>query len=131
MVTVSLVLTVTACSSTSRNPERGPPSPGGLSPSSAPTSSTPPSDQGRRVTRADDGATVRLTVGGNADLVVRDPLAADPTVSGDSVTLVEVDSAAATGQRQWEVRAVGLGTSDVTATERSRTFTVRFEVARG
>lgn len=93
-----------------------------------PTASSSASDAGRNLTSADDGSTVRLRLGQHADLVQRDPLAADPVVRGSSVRLVGLDSARSSGLREWEVRAVATGTSTITAAEGSGSFTIVVEV---
>ncbi len=55
-----------------------------------------------------------MTVGQIAELIVPDPQAPDPVVAGTSIELVEVVSLVATGQREWELRAVVEGRSTIT-----------------
>jgi len=52
-----------------------------------------------------------------------------PEVEGDAVLLIEVDSLADSGQREWEVRAVRVGTATVTARGDFSSATWRFIVS--
>ncbi len=77
-------------------------------------SATQPSGPGastlpRWLTPADDGGTFAMTVGEVGALVVPDPLAPDPVVDGDSVEVVTVNNIDASGQREWELRALHPG----------------------
>jgi hypothetical protein len=96
-----------------------------------PPAETASSDQGRDVGSQDDGAQLHLRPGENADLAIRDPSAPDPVVVGDAVTLVEVDSARATGAREFEIRAVRPGEASIHAMERGRRFTIKVLVTDG
>jgi predicted secreted protein len=77
----------------------------------------------------DDGVTASLRVGETATLRLRDG-GPEPVVTGEAILLIRVDNVAATGYRQWEIRAVRPGTSRLTVprTDRPRasvTFVVR------
>ncbi len=50
-----------------------------------------------------------MAVGQTAGLVVPDPLAPNPAVKGDAVEVVDVVNVDASGQREWELRAVRPG----------------------
>jgi hypothetical protein len=50
-----------------------------------------------------------MAVGQTAGLVVPDALAPDPEVEGDAVEVVDVVNVDASGQREWELRAVRPG----------------------
>ena len=50
-----------------------------------------------------------MAVGQTAGLVVPDPLAPDPAVEGDAVEVVDIVNVDASGQREWELRAVRPG----------------------
>ena len=63
----------------------------------------------RTLSPADDGAVYTMQVGQTSGLVVPDPNAPDPEVEGDSVEVVAVTNVGASGQREWELRAVGTG----------------------
>ena len=95
----------------------------------APPAATHSSDQGRGVDSRDDGAVLHLRVGENADLIVRDPSAADPVVVGDAVTLVEIANARPSGLREWEIRALRPGSASIRAQERGDRFTITVTVA--
>lgn len=61
---------------------------------------------------ADDGATIRLSVGQSARLVL--PLdAKDPSATGEAVELIEFVFVDASDRREFEVRAVAAGRSEV------------------
>lgn len=62
------------------------------------------------------------------ELLQSDPQAADPTVDGDSIELVEVVNVMGSGRRQWEVRAVAPGTSELTVPDDPEPFTVTLTV---
>lgn len=141
--TASLVLAVAACGGDDQGARPGPSTEASAPSSSAPSSTGPgPSDPtattavppspspgaGRRLGPNDDGAVVALRVGENADLVIPDPLAPDPTVEGTAVELVEVSNITGSGQREWEVRAVQAGRA-VVAGSGSRPFVLTFEVS--
>lgn len=96
--------------------------PGGTSTgeTSTPTSSatataapTSPNPAPRALTPADDGRTYTMTVGQVARLVVSDPEAPDPEVDGTSVLVIPVVNITASGQREWELRAIGPGTTTI------------------
>lgn len=63
------------------------------------------------LTPADDERTVTMAVGDVTDLVVPDPFAPDPVVEGSSLEVVELVNVQASGNRQWELRAVRTGTT--------------------
>ena len=63
----------------------------------------------RTITPADDGRTFTMAVGQTAGLVVPDPDAPEPIVEGESVEVVAVVNVAASGRREWELRAVAAG----------------------
>lgn len=76
----------------------------------APTS---PNPAPRVLTPADDGRTYTMSVGQVAKLVVSDPEAPDPEVHGTSVLVVPVVNITASGQREWELCAIGAGTATI------------------
>lgn len=108
-----------------------PPSPGTAAPGDTQTP-TPDeevgTDAGRTLTAADDGAVVVLRVGEEASLVQQDPQSPDPVVTGDAVEVVEVVNIQASGQRQWALRAVTPGTTELEVTDGDTTFHLAIEV---
>lgn len=50
-----------------------------------------------------------MKVGDSADLVLREPVPREPSVTGDAVELIAVDELTGSGRRQWELRAVAAG----------------------
>jgi hypothetical protein len=96
---------------------------GGGSPAGGPSSRPPAA-----LTPADDGAVVPLRVGGHAELLVPGGASVGPQVMGGAVELVEVLNAAATGHREWEVRAVRPGTGVVRGAPPER-WALTFRVA--
>jgi hypothetical protein len=63
----------------------------------------------RTLTPDNDGGTFTMTVGRTAALIVRDPHAPDPDVDGTSVKVVDMVNIAASGRREWELRAMSPG----------------------
>jgi hypothetical protein len=145
LVAVGLVLTAIGCGSSGESSATSPgtppstaattgpgqpgptgsgPSPG-QSPDDSPAAST---DAGRTLTAADDGVVIDLDVGEQVELVQSDPLAPDPSVTGDAVELVEVVNVTGSNQREWEVRARAPGTADLSVPDASDTFHVTIEV---
>ncbi len=93
------------------------------------TTAPPGSDVGRFVRVTDDGATLILRVGETAVLIQNDPFSPDPTVRGDSIELVETVSVAATGNRQWEIRALRLGSATIEAEDGGVRFSISIDVS--
>jgi hypothetical protein len=54
-----------------------------------------------------------MPVGTSAGLVVPDPNASDPVLTGDSVQLVPLVNVTDSGEREWEVRAVAPGSTTI------------------
>lgn len=117
---LAVVLLLTGCSSGA--PGRPPSTSGGM-----PSASGPVSLPAGALTPEDDGAEVALPVGGTARLRVPGGTSGEPSVTGTAVELVELRNAAATGQREWEVRAVTPGTGLVHGAEPER-WTLTFRV---
>ncbi|HKJ57144.1 MAG TPA: hypothetical protein VJ978_14275 [Nitriliruptoraceae bacterium] len=86
------------------------------------------SDAGRTLTGMDDGTSVALQVGEQVSLLQADPTSPDPTVTGDSIELVEMVNVTASGRREWEVRAVAEGRSDLVVPDGDTTFELFVEV---
>lgn len=111
------------------SPRASPPATGasdvGVTPNATPGTS---SDAGRTLTGMDDGATVTLHVGEQVSLLQADPTSPDPTVTGDSIELVEMVNVTASGRREWEVRAVAEGRSDLVVPDSDTTFELFVEV---
>lgn len=98
-------------------------------PTTEPTSEpTVRSDRGRRLTAADDGAQIWLRVGETATLLQDNHLAPDPTVDGDAIELVELVNIAASGDRQWEIRARTPGEAVIRVEDPPDAFVIRVRV---
>jgi predicted secreted protein len=63
----------------------------------------------RTLSPADDGRVYTMQVDQTSGLVVPDPNAPDPEVEGDSVDVVAIANVGASGQREWELRAIAAG----------------------
>lgn len=104
--------------------------PGGPSPS-GPASRPTFEAAGHTFTAADDGVHAHLAPDATTALLQSDPRAADPTVDGDSIELVEVVNVTGSGRREWEVRAVAPGTSVLTVPDDPEAFTITLTVTSG
>jgi hypothetical protein len=71
-----------------------------------------------------------MMVGQTAGLVVPDPLAPDPSVEGDAVEVVDVVNVDASGQREWELRAIRPGRTVLKGTG-STPYVITLEVGAG
>jgi hypothetical protein len=107
------------------------PEPGETGPRSGAASTFPPVEPvPRRLSPADDGRTFSMVVGRTAGLVVPDPLAPDPAVEGNAVEVVDVVNVDASGQREWELRAIRPGRT-VLRGAGSTPYVITFEVEAG
>jgi hypothetical protein len=81
----------------------------------------------RRLSPANNKGVFTMKVGQTAGLVVSDPSAPDPDVEGRSVQVVEVNNVDASGQREWELRAVSPGRTMLRAAG-NHPYTITLEV---
>lgn len=80
----------------------------------APPNTNDPEPAPRIVSPADDGRVLSLATGGVVNLVAPpDPSAPPLGIEGDSVEVVEVVNITDSGSRQWELRAIGPGTTRI------------------
>ncbi len=70
----------------------------------------------RTVTPEDDGSSFTMSVGASSGLVIRDPNAADPVVTGEAIELIAVVNVTDSGIREWELRAVAPGSATIRGT---------------
>jgi hypothetical protein len=90
--------------------------------SATPTTALPPAP--RRLTPEADGSHYSMTLGSTTAVVVRGQDVDEPQVDGTSVILVPVLNVTDSGVREWEVRAVEVGTSRVTSGTPAYTITL-------
>ena len=91
---------------------------------SAPSPSGAPQPAPKRLTPKDDGGQFTMQMGTTSTLRVDDPAATDPAVVGVSVLVVPVLNVAASGVREWELRAVAPGTTRLTSRQPAYTLTI-------
>lgn len=65
------------------------------------------------MTPADDGSTFTMSVGDASELLIRDPTAPDPVVTGDAIMLIPIVNVTDSGVQEWELRAVAAGSSTI------------------
>ena len=78
----------------------------------------------RRLHPHDDGGTFTMVVGQVAALIVAEPRAPDPTVTGVAVEVAQIDNITASGMREWELRALLPGRTVLHSTEPAYTITL-------
>lgn len=84
------------------------PSSPGLSTASPSANPIPPT-----VTPEDDGGTFTMTVGASSELVISDPDAPDPVITGAAIDLIPIVNVTDSGGREWELRAVAPGSTTI------------------
>jgi len=65
------------------------------------------------VTPEDDGGTFTMTVGASSELVISDPDAPDPVITGAAIDLIPIVNVTDSGGREWELRAVAPGSTTI------------------
>lgn len=78
----------------------------------------------RRLHPHDDGGTFTMVLGQVAALIVAEPRAPDPTVTGDAVEVVQIDNITDSGMREWELRALRPGRTVLHSTDPAYTITL-------
>ena len=81
----------------------------------------------RRLTPKNDGGVFTIAMGRSVGLIVPDPHAPNPEVEGQSIRVVEVNNIDASGQREWELRAIKPGRTVLRA-KGAHPYTITLEV---
>ena len=81
----------------------------------------------RTLTPKNDRGVFTIAMGRSVGLIVPDPHAPDPDVEGQSIRVVEVVNVAASGQREWELRAIKPGRTILRA-QGAHPYTITLDV---
>src|SRR5262245_57377030 len=95
---------------------------------SAPTTVSESQADRRTITAGDDESVVTMAIGDGAELVIRDPHAPDPVLTGTAIRLIEISNITASGLREWDIETVHRGRADLRASEDGKPFVVHFAV---